>query len=223
MTYTLTLQHIKPVTHDTYQLTFDRPADFDFEAGQATHFALDQDGWRDEDRPFTMTSLPDQKDKLEFVIKSYPSHDGVTEKVPNLKAGDQVIADNTAGAITDHGPGVFIAGGAGITPFIAILRSHAKMGEMDCHLIFANETDKDIILQEEFDQMAGLKTSYLVSGQSDTAHISGKPDKDMLSKLIADFDQTFYVCGPGDMVDAVRSSLKDLGAAEDKIITEDGW
>lgn len=41
MTYTLTLQHIKPVTHDTYQLTFDRPADFDFEAGQATHFALD--------------------------------------------------------------------------------------------------------------------------------------------------------------------------------------
>lgn len=109
MTFSLTLQDIKPVTHDTYQLTFDRPDGFNFEVGQATHFALDQSGWRDEDRAFTMTSLPGDSDKLEFVIKSYPSHDGVTERIPALQPGAQVIAEEPAGAITDHGPGTFIA------------------------------------------------------------------------------------------------------------------
>ncbi len=223
MTFSLTLQDIKPVTHDTYQLTFDRPDGYDFEVGQATHFALDQPGWKDEDRPFTMTSLPQDKDRLEFVIKSYPSHDGVTERIPALKPGAKVIAEAPAGAITDHGPGTFIAGGAGVTPFIAILRSHAQKGAMDCHLIFANKTDKDIILQNEFDAMEGLKTSYLISDQDDTDHISGKPDKEMLSRLITDFAQTFYVCGPQEMVNAVRDALKELGASDDKIITEEGW
>ncbi|SEW41695.1 hypothetical protein SAMN04488515_2867 [Cognatiyoonia koreensis] len=223
MTHTLTLQGIKPVTHDTYMLTFNRPEGFDFEAGQATNLAFDEKGWRDAERPFTMTSLPDQKNALEFVIKSYPEKDGVTDEIPNMNPGDQVIADDPFGAITDHGPGVFIAAGAGITPFIAILRAHAKKGAMNCQLIYVNETDADIILKGEFDQMNGLETIYLVSDQDDTAHEKGKPDKETLSGIISDFDQTFYICGPGDMVDDVRNSLKELGAAEDKIITEDGW
>ena len=78
MTFKLTLKSIAPVTHDTWHLVFDRPEGFAFEPGQATHWALDKDGWRDEDRPFTMTSHP-EAEIVEFVIKSYPDHDGVTE------------------------------------------------------------------------------------------------------------------------------------------------
>ena len=92
--------------------------------------ALDKDGWRDEQRPFTFTGLPDA-DRLEFVIKSYPSHDGVTEQIADLKPGDSVLIEDPWGAIEDKGPGTFIAGGAGITPFIAILRArHAREGSL---------------------------------------------------------------------------------------------
>ncbi len=222
MTYTLTLQDIVPVTHDTYQLTFNRPEGFEFEAGQATELTLQKEGWTDESRPFTMTSRPNDK-HLEFVIKSYPDHDGVTEQIPTLGMTDQVKAADPFGAITDHGPGVFIAGGAGITPFISILRKQQEDGTSGSHLIFSNKTDKDIILQDMWQSMPGVETTFVVSDQKDTAHVKGRLDKTMLEDLVEDKGQPFYICGPGGMVDDVRSALKEMGVAEGRIYTEDGW
>jgi predicted ferric reductase len=71
-------------------------------------------------RPFTFTSLNDN-DYLEFIIKIYDSNDGVTE-LGKLKQGDELLIHDVWGAIEYKGEGVFIAGGAGVTPFIAILR-----------------------------------------------------------------------------------------------------
>ena len=222
MSHTLTLQQIAPVTHDTWHLTFNRPADFTFKPGQAAELALMRDGWRDEGRPFTMTSQPDQP-SLEFVIKSYPSHDGVTEQIPTLGIGDQVSAEGPFGAITDHGPGVFLAAGAGVTPFIAILKKHQKEGTTGDHLIFSNKTDADIILKDTFDSLAGCETTYVVTDQEDTAHLHGMLDRKMLADLVSDKEQPFYICGPEGFVDAMRDALKEIGVMDDHIVTEDGW
>ena len=222
MTHTLTITALSPITHDTWHLVCDRPAGFDFKAGQATHMALDRDGWRDEDRPFTMTSQPEDA-AVEFVIKSYPDHDGVTEQIPDLKPGDAFIAEDPAGAITDHGPGVFLAAGAGVTPFIALLDKHAKEGVTGDHLLFANKTDRDIILKDKWDAMDGLRAIYVISDQPDTDHIKGQIDREMLQDLLSDLDQTFYICGPGPFVDAMRDALTDLSVPKDKLVIENGW
>ena len=222
MTYTLTVQKIEPLTHDTYHIICSRPDGFDFEPGQATHMALDKEGWRDEDRAFTMTSDP-AADHVSFVIKSYPSHDGVTEMVPDIEPGDRWLAEEPAGAITDHGCGTFIAAGAGITPFIAILDKHAREGIGGDHLIFANEMDRDIILKDHWDQMSGLTATYVVSDQEDTAHRKGQIDEAMLRDIGVQTDRPCYVCGPQGFVDDIRDALKAIGVPEDKIITEDGW
>ncbi|CAM4173873.1 FAD-binding oxidoreductase [Palleronia rufa] len=223
-TYTMTLKEKSPVTHDVYRLVFDRPKGFTFESGQCTHWALDRDGWRDEDRPFTMTSQPEEDDRVEFVIKSYPDHDGVTKKIPGLEPGAQVIADEPDGAITDHGAGVFIAGGAGVTPYIPILRRRAKDGTLDgCTLIFSNKTEKDIILREEWEAMDGLRCVFTVTDQDDAAVETGKVDEGFLKRHLDDLDQPFYICGPRQMVDDIRDALKSIGVAEDRIVTENGW
>lgn len=132
MTYILTLQRREELTPDTNRYVFNKPAGLEFEAGQATELTLMKDGWRDEARPFTFTSLPDG-DAIEFVIKSYPDHDGVTEQLLKLEVGDTVEIDAPFGAISDHGPGVFIAAGAGITPFIPILRSMPQPVKWTAH------------------------------------------------------------------------------------------
>ena len=222
MTYKLTLQEIAEVTHDVHRLTFNRPDGFAFEAGQATELTLHKDGLEDESRPFTMTSRPNDK-HLEFVIKSYPDHDGVTKEIPNLQMTDQVTAADPFGAINDRGPGVFIAGGAGVTPFISILRKQQEEGKSGSHLIFSNKTDKDIVLQEMWQSMPGLEVTFVVSDQDDTEHVKGYLDKAMLQTLISETDQPFYICGPGDMVDDVRNALKEMGVKEDHIVTEAGW
>ena len=222
MSHKLTLKKKRQLTPDTYQYTFTKPANFDFKPGQATELSLLKEGWQDEGRPFTFTSMPEDED-LEFVIKSYFDHDGVTEQLAKLVPGDTVEIEEPFGAITDHGAGVFLAAGAGITPFIPILEKHDAMGEMDCTLIFTNETENDIILRKKWEKMEGLKTVFTVTGEEDTGVNEEKVDKDFLQKHVSDFDQTFYICGPEGFVDDVRSALLELGASKDRIVTEEGW
>jgi ferredoxin-NADP reductase len=47
-----------------------------------------------------------------------------------VKPGDQLIIRDVWGAITYKGKGVFIAGGAGITPFISIFRDLSARNEL---------------------------------------------------------------------------------------------
>jgi ferredoxin-NADP reductase len=221
MTHTLTLHAIEPVTHNVHRLRFDRPEGFDFQPGQAVLMALDRDGWRDDRHPFTMTSLP-EADHLEFTIKSYPEHHGITEQIGRMQPGDRVRIGDAWGAITDSGPGVFIAGGAGVTPFIAILRRRARDEELDgCTLIFSNSREKDIILRREWEEMAGLRTVFTLTGEEAEGLHHGKIDGGFLDEVLNDYDHRFYICGPPRMVEDLQAILKTKNVPEHRITVEE--
>lgn len=74
-------------THDVLHIMTEKPESMDFHPGQATEISIDQSGWENEGRPFTFTGLPEQE-PLEFMINTYPSHEGVTDKLLSLKAGE---------------------------------------------------------------------------------------------------------------------------------------
>lgn len=222
MPHSLTLREIKPVTHDTHHYVFGTPPGFDFTPGQAAELAIDKDGWRDEGRPFTFASLPGEQ-TLDFIVKSYPAHDGVTKEMPQQEPGTVFTMDGPFGAIEDKGPGVFLAAGAGITPFIPILRKRALDGALEgCHLIFANKTKADIILHDTWGGM-DLRTDYVLSEENADGMRHGQLDQAMLGDLIADFDQHFYICGPQGFVNDIRDGLTALGAKKGHIVTEEGW
>jgi len=208
------------VTHNVRRFKLERPAGFDFEPGQATEVAIDRDGCRDEKRPFTFTSLRDW-DHLEFTIKIYSDHDGVTNQLGNLEAGDALLIDDPWGTIQYKGKGTFIAGGAGITPFIAILRDLEKKGEVAGHrLIFSNRTERDIILREDWEAMDGLECLFVVTDEPSSRLPHGPVDKAFLRNNISDFGQHFYVCGPDRMVADINGALKELGARPDALVFE---
>lgn len=221
MTHSVTILKTENVTHDTVRITVEKPQGYSYEPGQATDVALDRDGWRDEQRPFTFTSLADA-DHLEFTIKVYEDHDGVTEQIGTLKQGDTLLIDDAWGAIQYKGPGVFIAGGAGVTPFIAILRDLERKGALKGqHLIFSNKTEKDIILRDEFEAMDGLDCLFTVTDQDDSPLAGGMIDRDFLKRNVSDFSQQFYVCGPPKMIESVTEDLRALGADPDSVVLED--
>ena len=83
-----------------------------------TEIAINKLGWETEMRPFTFTSL-DELPYLEFIIKIYTGHNGMTKELQNLVVGDRLIIGDAWGAIEYKGPGYFIEGGACITPFFA--------------------------------------------------------------------------------------------------------
>ena len=221
MAHSVAVLSTENVTHNVVRLTVEKPDGYDYKPGQATDVALDRDDWRDEQRPFTFTSLTDA-DHLEFTIKVYSDHDGVTEQIGKLKKGDRLLIDEPWGAIQYKGPGVFVAGGAGVTPFIAILRDLQRKGALSGQtLIFSNSTERDIILRDEFEAMDGLDCLFTVTDQDDSPLARGLVDRDFLKTHVADFSQDFYVCGPPKMIDAVTEDLKALGADPDSVVLED--
>jgi ferredoxin-NADP reductase len=223
MSYTLTIQDIQKLTHDVKQFRLEKPQGYEFTPGQATEVAIDKDGWREENRPFTFTSLQSD-DYLEFVIKIYPGHDGVTEQIGKLETGNRLIIDDPWGTIEYKGKGVFLAGGAGVTPFIAIFRDLHKKGELAGNtLIFSNKTDRDIILKDEYEEILGENFINVITEEPSNDHffLDGHIDKSFLQKKIDDFEQAFYVCGPMAFNEAMMKYLKELGADPDALVFEE--
>ena len=209
------------VTHNVRRYTLEKPKGFHFGPGQATEVSIDKDGWRDEKRPFTFTSLNDW-DHLEFTIKSYTDHPGVTNALWGLEAGDSLLLRDVWGTIQYQGVGTFIAGGAGVTPFIAILRHlNAKGGLKGNRLIVSNRTEKDIILRDEFEAMEGLECLWTVTGDPKSKLLQERIDSDFLkTPHVKDFSQNFYLCGPDAMVADLREALEGLGADVESVTWE---
>lgn len=220
MAYRVRIAGVENVTHNVRRFTFERPAGFVFEPGQATDVAIDRDGWRDEKRPFTFTGLKNW-DHLEFTIKIYPDHGGVTNQLGGLTKGDALLIEDPWGTIQYKGKGTFIAGGAGITPFIAILRDLQDKGAIAGHrLIFSNRAERDIILRETWEAMKGLDRLFLVTDEPGSGFAGGRIDRAFLERNIRDFGQHFYVCGPDKMVAEINAALKELGARPDAVVFE---
>ena len=158
---------------------------------------------------------------LEFTIKIYPDHHGVTEQLGKLKSGDEFIAHDVFGAIHYYDKGMFIAGGAGVTPFIAILRQLNQEGKLDGNtLLFSNNKMEDIILKDEFSDMLGEKFINTLSQEKVDGYGHGIIDEHYLREKVKDFNQYFYLCGPDPMVEDIQRTLYRLGAPKEKVIVE---
>lgn len=211
---------IEPVTHNVLRFKIEKPTGYTFIPGQATELAINKEGFKKERRPFTFTSLNDW-DHLEFTIKTYTDHQGVTNELTKLRPGDSFLLHDVWGAIQYKGEGIFIAGGAGITPFIAIFRQLHKDGLVAGNkLYFSNKTDQDIILKDELEEILGEQFINIMTKQKDSIYTNGYIDKDFLAENIEDFKQHFYICGPDAMVATIQKDLQSLGAKDNVITVE---
>jgi ferredoxin-NADP reductase len=217
---TLEIKTIEKITPDVLQIRTNKPKGLEFKPGQATELFIKKENWEEQGRPFTFTSLPDDSD-LEFVIKTYTSHDGVTDKLLDLKVGDELLQNEIFGNIYFRGEGTFIAGGAGLTPLIAILRDRQRNGGNETNkLIFANKTSKDIILKDELREMLSDRFINILSDEKTEEFAYGHIDESFLKQHIINLNQKFYVCGPDPMIESVVSDLKALGVEDENIIIE---
>ena len=218
--YPVRIRSIAIITHDVLQITTEKPKDYSFVPGQATEVSINKSGWENKNRPFTFTCLPDD-DHLEFTIKTYPAHKGVTNELLQLKKDDELLLHAVFGAIAYEGEGVFIAGGAGVTPFISIFRHlHRKNETGNNKLIFANKTRTDIILEEEFTKLLGKNFVNILSDEKVDGYANGLITEDFLKANINTTDGPIYVCGPPPMMEAIEKHLYDLQIKEKRIIKE---
>ncbi|HYG38236.1 MAG TPA: FAD-binding oxidoreductase [Cytophagales bacterium] len=220
MEHIVKILEINTITHDVKSFKVERPASYSFVPGQATELSINKPNWKEEKRPFTFTSL-DKDPFLEFTIKGYSDHKGVTNQLHQLIVGDELIIGDVWGAIEYKGPGYFIAGGAGITPFIAILRHLALENKLKGNrLLFSNKTSADIIYEKELTEILGKDAVYILTQEEIPGYKKGYIDEAFLLSEIKDFYKNFYVCGPDKMISDINNILIKHGAKPDAVIFE---
>jgi len=208
------------ITHNVKRFRIEKPEGYSFIPGQATEVSVNIPDFRDEKRPFTFTCL-NSADYLEFTIKIYPERKGVTNELGKLSTGSELIIRDVWGAISYRGAGVFIAGGAGLTPFLSILRDlHVKNRVTGNMLIFANKTRGDIILENELICMLGGAFISILSDEKAEGYSHGHINEDFLKATIPQGTENYYLCGPPPMMDSVLTQMKHLGIDESSIIME---
>ncbi|WP_423148181.1 FAD-binding oxidoreductase [Rubrolithibacter danxiaensis] len=210
------------ITYNVKYFVVEKPSGYTFIPGQATDVSINTPELENELRPFTFTSL-NGANHLEFIIKIYRGHNGITEKLLDINAGDELIIHEVFGAINYKGPGLFIAAGAGITPFIAIFRQLKSENRLTGNtLLFANRTENDIILKDELKEMLGQENNIDVLERINTSGLPGRLiDKELLKQSLTHQTEYCYICGPDDFTKAMVENLIELGVERDRIVIEE--
>lgn len=215
-----TITSVERLTHDVLRIRAQKPEGLAYEPGQAADISIAKPGWEKEIRAFTFTSLPSDP-YIEFVIKTYPAHNGVTNQLRALVAGDALLLHGVFGEIRYKGDGLFIAGGAGITPFIAIFRQLEQQGKLGGNtLLFANKTQADIILEERFRALLGDRFINVLSGEERQGYAHGYITAELIQQHRPAAGGHYYLCGPDPMMDAVEKHLAALGVPKEAVVRE---
>jgi ferredoxin-NADP reductase len=202
------------LTHDVIQFRLKKPAGFIYTAGQAVEISLPENS-HSHKAPFTMTSLND-KPYLEFIIKIYEQHQGLTLSLSHKKQGDFLTLTDPWDSFQVKGPGIFIAGGTGITPFIAILRALKENGNISgSKLFFSNKTGADIFLENELRDLLGKGYMNVITREKSHKDFSARMNAVLFQKYISDFSQPFYICGPENFVSDIQAHLSELGVSKE--------
>ncbi len=120
---------------------------------------------------------------------------------------------------SDGGPLFMVGGGSGVVPLRAMLR--ARVPDIPARLLYSARTLEDVIYREELERL-GDTVVVTLTRERDDAHRSGRVGADLLREVgFASADQPrIYVCGPTSFVEAVASTLVELGHAPERVRTE---
>jgi len=219
--YIVKVLQTEMLTHNVKHFTVEKPAGYIFKSGQATDISINKANLEEELRPFTFTSV-NGSNQLEFVIKIYKGHDGMTKKLEQINAGDELILHDVFGTIGYKGPGLFIAGGAGITPFISIFRQLKSEGRLAGNaLLFANRSTADIILKDELQEMLGEHYRDILEVSDDPSVPGRFIDRELLAEYVSRANEYYYVCGPDKFTVLMVENLLSLGVNKSRIVIEE--
>jgi len=217
------------VTHDMRHLVVKlvEPTSIKFFPGQYVDFAIPDS---EETRSFSMANISTlENGQLEFVIKVYP--DGVFSHFLDrlVKVGDRLDITGPFGVFTlRDAPGsdlVFVGGGAGMAPILALVRAMADRGiDRKATFYYGARRRRDLCFEDELRKLEETLPNFryvpALSEPDDGDDWDGEVGliTDVLRRREGRLDRTdAYVCGPPPMVEAALELLPALGVADKRI------
>ncbi len=199
----------KQLSPTTYDFCFEPQRKVDFTAGQYMEFTLppgryDQRGNR---RTFSIASAP-QHPLLHIGIKFYEPGSRFKQRLAELEPGDYLLASHAAGDFilpkNAAQPVVFLAGGIGITPFIAMLDEMIQAGKARPVTLYYFTSDASEIVYKDVLQKARALGVQIIprigsEGRLSEAEIQALPEAE------------YYLSGPPGLVSGYKKQLMNAG------------
>lgn len=219
-----------PETHNTTTLVLapERGERFHFLPGQFMFLTPLDPNFPLEEHPFTISSSPSQSDILCATIKSVGDF---TARVKHWRSGEYILVDGPHGRFSYllHPRAdrlVFVAGGVGITPMMSMIRFLRDIGDpRPIRLIYANQTEGDIIFRDELEEMQNkmdLRVVHILSHPSaDWRGERGRISCEFLSRFLEEERAAAcYVCGPPAMMKSAAADLRAIQIKPSLIFAE---
>ena len=221
------------VAAGTMAFRFARPSGFAFQAGQNVLLTLLEPPEVDAQGPsrtFTIASAPHEP---ELLIATRMRDSAFKRVLKRAAPGTPVEIEGPNGVMTLHEdaarPAVLLAGGIGITPFLAMARdaAHRHLAHRIV-LFYGNRRPEDAAFLDELSAMDN-PNFRLVAAMSE-ADKSALPwrgergfiDRAMLARHLPDLKgPVYYFAGPPAMAMAMQQMLSGAGVADDDMRSEE--
>jgi propane monooxygenase reductase component len=218
----------EPVTHDMRHMVVRliEPEEIKYVPGQYMDFRVPG---HSATRSFSMANTPSRDNLFEFVIRVYPGGLFSEYLADKLQIGDRLEVEGPFGAFrlreSSTADLLFVGGGAGLAPLLALLRSMAERGlDRKVTFYYGARTRRDLCFGEELirlqEQLPGLTYVPALSepsGDDDWVGETGLITDVLARREAALGGVDAYVCGPPPMVEAAIATLTRLGRSEDHI------
>jgi ferredoxin-NADP reductase len=195
---------------------------FRYRPGQFCTFRVHVDG--DEQlRSYSMSSAPATDGELTVTVKRVEGGLVSNWFLDNLSEGDTIELTKPAGVFCprDSGrPVVAFCGGSGITPVMSIAKHVLTTTERPVRLLYANRDRNSVIFDSALTDLRGqYPERFDVRSHLDAD--AGYLTPGALTEFVGtQIDADFYVCGPGQFMDLVESTLRALGVDQARIFIE---
>jgi ferredoxin-NADP reductase len=233
--YKVRLKRKEDVAEGTMAFHFEKPPGFQFKPGQYADLTLMNPPETDGEgniRSFSIASAPHEADLMFATRMRDTAFKRVLKAMP---IGTEIDLSGPMGSFTLHSnsarPGVFLAGGIGITPFRS-MALHAAKNKLTQRLLlcYSNRRPEDAAFLKELEGLAAENKNFTFIGTMTEMEKSklkwagrtGSIDKQMLSEFMDEVKGAiFYVAGPPEMVTAITKVVVDFGISEDDMRSEE--
>ncbi len=233
--YKTKLNAQKTLCAGTAAFYFEKPEDFQFQAGQFVNFTLLNTGGTDLEgntRALSIASAPHERN---LMVAMRLRTTAFKRSLHSLPLGSELLLQGPYGWMTlprdTTRPVVLLAGGIGITPFRSLIWSEAEsLSPRKILLVYSVRVPEEAAFVEELRAMEEYHKRYKLIctvTQPEKARTpwegeTGRISIEMLSKWIPDLSlPIYYIAGPPGMVSGVRRMLIGAGIAEEDIRAEE--
>jgi methane monooxygenase component C len=194
----------------------------EWDAGQYVQVTLPVVG---ATRAYSMANSPDGSRRLEFLIRLLPEGRFSGHIAAGLAKGEPVRVRGPHGQFVFRGDTtpVFVAGGTGIAPVLAILQSLGRTApDTEARVIFGVGAESDLFGVEELSVLSHAlpNLDVMITVEQPTPAWSGAVGRATDHLGAPDPARTYYLCGPPGMVSAAEELLTAGGVTRERIHIE---